>query len=229
MNASLYRVEVDCPVCRETFSTSRVRSKFCVVESRDTDFCVYYKGCNPIFYEAAVCSKCGYAALYDRFTEIGPEDAGRVYSRFAGKWNGRDFGSERSIEDALDAYKLALYCSQLRKDVTADIFTSICMRMAWLYRIKGDTEEERRFLAHALEQYMVLYDRGDTPEKMDEITLIYLMGELNRRLGNADDAVIWFSRVVSHSMAGQKPLIVRMAREQWSMVRNTIKESGQDG
>ncbi|MFA6669909.1 MAG: DUF2225 domain-containing protein [Bacillota bacterium] len=223
MDSSFYRVEVDCPVCKESFATSRVRSKFCVVESRDTDFCVYYKGCNPIFYEAAVCPNCGYAALYGGFSEIGPEDAKNVHARIAGKWNGRDFGGERSIEDALDAYKLSLYCSQLRKDVTADIFTSICMRMAWLYRIKKDTKEENRFLAHALEHYLILYDRGDTPEKMDEITLIYLIGELNRRLGNADDAVIWFSRVVSHEMAKQKPLIVRMAREQWSVVRNIIK------
>ena len=204
------------------------QKQICVVVAGHLIFVYTTKDAIP-FLRSGSMLKVWLCSPNDRFTEIGPEDAGRVCSRFAGKWNGRDFGSERSIEDALDAYKLALYCSQLRKDVTADIFTSICMRMAWLYRIKGDTEEERRFLAHALEQYMVLYDRGDTPEKMDEITLIYLMGELNRRLGNADDAVIWFSRVVSHSMAGQKPLIVRMAREQWSMVRNTIKESGQDG
>ena len=190
MSRPLYRVNVTCPVCGASFNTSRVRSKSCVVESRDTDFCVYYKECNPVFYETAVCNRCGYADLYGRFNEIDPEEARDVRAKIEGKWNGRDFGGERSIEDALDSYKLALFCNQLRRSTTAEVFASICMRLAWLNRLKGDTKEEKRFLAHALEQYMALYDRGRTPEKMDEITLIYLIGEINRRLGSGKDAVM---------------------------------------
>ena len=81
-------------------------------------------------------------------------------------------------------------------------------------------KEEERFLAHALDQYMELYDRGRTPEKMDEIAgyVVYLIGELSRRLGKGKDAVVWFSRVVSHEMSKTKPLIVKWLREQWSLV-----------
>jgi uncharacterized protein (DUF2225 family) len=224
MNGPLYQVKVKCPVCGASFNTSRVRSKSCIVEGRDTDFCVYYKEYNPIYYEVAVCKHCGYADMYSRLNEIDPEDAGTVREKIEGKWNGRDFGGERTIEDALDSYKLALLCSQLRKGNPAGAVASICMRLAWLYRMKGDTKEEKRFLAHALEQYMELYDRGRTPEKMDEITLVYIIGELSRRLGKGKDAVVWFNRVVSHEMSKQKPLIVRMAREQWLLIRNTGQE-----
>lgn len=224
MNSPLYQVKVKCPVCGASFNTSRVRSKCCIVEGRDTDFCVYYKEYNPMYYEVAVCRHCGYADMYSRFDEIDPEDAGIVRAKIEGKWNGRDFGGERTMEDALDSFKLALFCAQLRKGTPAGALASICMRLAWLYRIKGDAKEEKRFLAHALDQYMELYDRGRTPEKMDEITLVYLIGELSRRLGKGKDAVVWFNRVVSHEMSKQKPLIVRMAREQWLLVRDTGQE-----
>jgi uncharacterized protein (DUF2225 family) len=221
MNGPLFKVEMKCPVCGVSFYTSRVRSKNCVVESRDSDFCVYYKEQNPVFYEAVVCPKCGYAALRGSFADLDPEEARDILEKTGGKWNGRDLGGVRTVEDALDSYKLALYYGQLKKNTPAEAFASICMRLAWLNRIKGDVKEERRFLAHALEQYMVLYDRGKTPEKMDEVTLIYLIGEINRRLDRGKDAVMWFGRAVSHKGAKQKPLIVKMAREQWSLVRNT--------
>ncbi len=224
MNSSLYQAEVKCPVCETSFSTSRVRSRSCIVKDRDTDFCVYYKGCNPILYEAVVCTQCGYAALYERFNDIEPGDAEKVYEEIAPKWIKRDFSGERDIEDAIDAHKLALYCGQLRKNTPADMVASICMRLAWLNRMKGDTEEEQRFMVNALKQYLILYDIGKTPEKMDDITLIYLIGELNRRTGNTTDAVLWFNRVVSHGAARRKPLIVKMAREQWSTIRNIAKE-----
>jgi hypothetical protein len=220
MDNSLYQVKLKCPVCGAAFKTSRVRSKSCAVESRDTDFCVYYKDYNPILYEAAVCAKCGYAAMLGSFNEISPEDARTVHAKISGGWSQRDFGSKRSIEDALDAYKLALYCCQLRKSISIGVLASICMRLAWLYRMAGDLKEESRFLGYALEQYGKMYDRGKTPEKMDEITLIYLIGELNRRLGKSKDAVVWFSMVVSHKMSRKRPLIVKMAREQWSLVRS---------
>lgn len=223
MKNPLYQVNIECPACGTHFNTSRVKSKFCLVEKRDTDFCVHYRDYNPIFYEAAVCIECGYGAPCSELSNIEPEDAKEAYKSIAPRWNGRDFGGERGIEDAIDAYKLALYCSQLRKGSVAGVLASLCMRLAWFNRLKSDGEEEKRFLANALQQYLVLYDQGRTPEKMDEITLIYLIGELNRRLGNAEEAVTWFNRVVSHKTARQKPLIVRMAREQWSLVRNTVK------
>ena len=229
MNNSLYKVKLKCPVCGNTFTTCRVRSKKCLVESRDTDFCIYYKDCNPIFYEAAVCVRCGYASMLGCFKEISPEDAQTIHSKLASGWTQRDFGGERSIDDAVDAYKLVLYCLQLRRSIPDDISASVCMRLAWLHRMAGDSKEEQRFLSLALERYSEMYDKGKIPEKMDEITLVYLIGELNRRLGNAKDAVVWFSMAVSHQTSRRKPLIVKMAREQWSLVRSQKEGRNQDG
>lgn len=224
MNNSLYQVKLECPVCQAAFVTSRVRSKKCIVEDRDTDFCVYYKGCNPIFYDAVVCEECGYAAMFDSFSNISPEDAKAVYDKLYGKWIHRSFDGERTIEDAMDAYKLVILCGQMIRNVPNNMLASACMRLAWLYRMTGDVDQENRFLGYALEQYSQIFDRGKMPERMDEITLIYLIGELNRRLGNQKDAVMWFNMAVSHEESSKKPLIVRMAREQWSRARNRKEE-----
>ncbi len=220
MSDALFQVKLKCPVCGESFSTTRVRSSRCAVDRRDSDFCVYYKEHNPIFYEPVVCVRCGYAAMYSSFDEISKEDIRDLLVNIGAKWSPRDFGGERSIQEALDSYKLVLLCSQLRKGVTVGEFAALCMRLAWLNRIKGNREEEKRFLGYALEHYMSVYDTGIMPENMDEVTLIYLIGELNRRVGNGREAVEWFSRAVSHQMSKEKPLIVKMAREQWSLVRN---------
>jgi len=54
---------------------TKVKSKDCVVASRDSDFCVYYESVNPLFYEVWVCEHCGYAALQERFENISPIEA----------------------------------------------------------------------------------------------------------------------------------------------------------
>jgi len=46
---SLYNKSVVCPVCQNKIEVTKVKSKDCVVASRDSDFCVYYESVNPLF------------------------------------------------------------------------------------------------------------------------------------------------------------------------------------
>lgn len=224
MQKALYQTERECPVCGVTFKTTRVKTSHCFVERRDSDFCVYYKGHNPIFYDVAVCPKCGYSALMKNFSDIAEDDAKNIYQKVGNRWKQRDLGGERSLQDAIEAYKLALYCSQLRKRISHIYTAALCMRLAWLYRYVGDKEGERRFLSHALEQYYLAYEKENLPEYIDEITLIYLIGELNRRLGNYKEAIAWLSKAASHPTRTQKQGIENMAREQWYLARKQAEE-----
>lgn len=70
----------------------------------------------------------------------------------------------------------------------------------------------------ALEAFVTSYES----EKLDsesgkEIETIYLIGELNRQLGNYQEAVKWFDMTVRHEFAFKNRLIVTYAREQWAL------------
>ncbi|MEC0346694.1 DUF2225 domain-containing protein [Peribacillus frigoritolerans] len=54
--------------------------------------------------------------------------------------------------DAINTYKLASYCGALKKEKHI-ILAGICLRIAWLYRIKQNKEQEERFLKFALKEY----------------------------------------------------------------------------
>jgi uncharacterized protein (DUF2225 family) len=58
---------------------------------------------------------------------------------------------------------------------------------------------------------------------MSEIKLTYLIGELHRQLGDYNQALRYFSRVVEHPMKASEPQMVRTARDQWQMMREEMK------
>ncbi len=54
---------------------------------------------------------------------------------------------------------------------------------------------------------------------MDEFTCMYMIAELNRRLGDYDEAIKWFNRLVSSQDARKNKLIMEMAREQYYITK----------
>ncbi|MBA1334883.1 MAG: hypothetical protein HPY66_0504 [Firmicutes bacterium] len=229
MDNALYQVKMNCPVCGVEFRTTRVKTSRSIVESRDADFCLHYKFENPMLYEAVVCPMCGYSSIYNSFSSIDEKDVNRIFEGIGRKWKQRDLGGRRTLDDALDAYKLVLICSQLRRDKRPGTFAQICLRLAWINRYKEDRAEEKRFLQYALEHYREAYQHERLMDKSDEIAVIYLIGELNRRLGHYNDAIKWFSQVVSHEARHNKPIIEKMAREQWSAARQQAEEDRKNG
>ncbi|NLI57273.1 MAG: DUF2225 domain-containing protein [Clostridium sp.] len=218
MEEALYNKSITCPVCDKKIEVTKVKSRSCIVSSRDTDFCVYYKTVNPMFYDAWVCEFCGYAAQSDRFEEISSSNAQKVIKEITPRWKKRNFTGVRSAEKALEAFKLALYNAQMIDSKPSD-YTKICMRIAWLYRILKD-EREDKFLKYALKFYYEVYEKEDLPAgKMDEFTCMYMIAELNRRLGDYDEAIKWFNRLVSSQDARKNKLIMEMAREQYYITK----------
>jgi len=132
---SLYNKSVVCPVCQNKIEVTKVKSKDCVVASRDSDFCVYYESVNPLFYEVWVCEHCGYAALQERFENISPIEAKIVKENISKYWKPRSFCGERDVDKAIEAFKLALYnlCKISPKPIE---YAKVCLRIAWLYRMK---------------------------------------------------------------------------------------------
>lgn len=224
MSQPLYNKSVVCPVCEKEFKTLKVRSSAVKILKRDEDFCTYYQDINPIFYDVFVCPECGYAAMEKYFETISPMSVKDIKEKVASKWNRVDYCAQRTIEDAINCYKLSLYCSLIKGDKSS-IIAATCLRLAWLYRYKGEKEEEKRFLKSALENYIKAFNTENFPiGKMTELELMYLIGTLYYKLGSYKDAIQWYSRVVSHPQRRFYPVIISMAREQWYKLREANEE-----
>ena len=221
MDDNLYNKELVCPVCSKKFNVTKVKIKACKVDRRDTDFCVFYQGINPLFYDAWVCENCGYAAQADKFLNISGKEADILLKKLAPKWKKRSFEGERSGDAAIEAFKLVLYNHQLR-GLRASELAKVCMRIAWLYRIQEDAKEHD-FIKFALKYYLETYENERFPvDKLDENTCMYIIGELNRRANNYEEAVKWLSRLISSPEARRNPALIEAARDQYQLVRNKL-------
>ncbi|MFZ5989023.1 MAG: DUF2225 domain-containing protein [Bacillota bacterium] len=224
MSDFLYSKSIVCPVCKGKIDVTKVKAKECVVSSRDTDFCIYYENINPIFYDVWVCEHCGYAAQGDKFESLSANEAKVIKESITPLWSPRKFCGERSIDKAQEAFKLALYNLHKISGKASD-FAKVCIRIAWLYRLQKD-EREIEFLKHALKYYYETYEKEDFPVgKLDEVTCMYMIAELNRRIGDYEQAMSWFSRVISSSDAKNNKILMENAREQYHLTKEQKAKS----
>ena len=215
----LYSVKETCSYCEKEFETSRVRSSLKKATFSDTDFFVRYKYANPDYYVVSICPHCGYAKSENFSSVLSPAVRTRFELTIVKNWNKRDYGGERTWEDAVTTYKLALLCAQIKNEKERDI-AGLLHHIAWLYREKGDTEQEIRFLDNALASYVKVYELEGA--EVNNARLMYLLGELNRRLGRYNDAVKWFSRVVNDKKIMDSAMI-RASRDQWAETRENMR------
>lgn len=109
----LYRIQVTCPCCDQSYETSRVRPSFKKALRSDSDFCGYYRPeANPDFYVVRVCLRCGYASTEHSLGQLNERQKQAYRERLSSRWTSRDYGGERSLQQAMDCYKLALMTFQ---------------------------------------------------------------------------------------------------------------------
>lgn len=199
--------------------TSRVRPSFKKAVRTDADFCAYYKDDNPDYYVVRVCPKCGFASTENSAMRLTDKQKTLLKEKITVRWIERDFGGHREWETALETYKLALLCAQTIGD-TERITASFLQHIAWLYRYKGDHEQEQKFLKFCLESYILVYEKEGVGS--NNAKLLYLIGEISRRIGKFNDAVKWFSRVINDKKIMDAAMI-RASREQWSVLREQMQ------
>jgi uncharacterized protein len=217
----LYDKKYTCSMCENSFTTKKVRSRFVKVLRFDTDFAPLYADGfeNPNFYYINVCPDCGYS-FSDDFSHYFPPGAKQIIQeRICSQWVPHNYGEERTIQEAVNTFKLAAYCSMLKKEkhiVSAGLY----IRIAWLYRSSENHDQEMRFLKLALKEYTESYSTGDFKgTQVSELRLMYLIGELSRRVGQTQDAVRFFSRVIEKQRQSAEPQIIALAKERWQEMR----------
>lgn len=220
--SSLYEKDVRCPVCNCIIKTKVVKSSATRILSKDSDFFLRYGDINPYFYDVWLCNICGYAATKTDFEKIRDSDAEIIQKNISIKWHGKVYPEYFDVYTAIERYKLSLlnYCIINAKSSKKAMN---CLKIAWMYRLINDNENEQIFLNEAVEGFTKAYSSENFPiYSMDKFTVLYLIGDLSRRCGKADDASSYFSRVIVDPTCPQK--IKELAKDQRELMKMDAKK-----
>ncbi|MBZ4664330.1 MAG: hypothetical protein JG776_2048 [Caloramator sp.] len=215
----LYEKTILCPVCSTEFKSKALRNGKTRRVGSDTDLMPIYQGPNPLFYDVHICPSCGYSALNQYFEKVKQEQALLIKSVITPKFRPKNYPEVYDENIAIERYKLALLNAVVKKAKSSEK-AFICLKIAWMYRLLQNNSEERKFLEQAYVGFKESFETEAFPIcSMDNYTLSYLIGELARRLGDNDEALLWFSKVIV--TPGVNPRLKEMARDQ----KDLIKES----
>lgn len=218
----LYDKKLRCLYCDANFITKRVRQSRVRLIKRDADFCHQYEGENPYFYEVNVCPHCGFA-FTDSFSPLRPEKKEAIKKEYLARIEVLDLCGPRKPQAALLSFKLGLLFANFLEEPMTTI-AGLLMRIAWFWRYQGKEEEEKKYLAKALEVYEKTYLTQDLDRlPMGKTKLIYLIAELNGRLGKYEEARRWFNMLFSEKNVA--PSLNKLAREQWEEYKALLKSS----
>jgi hypothetical protein len=214
----IYDAEKECPICLGNFKVTRTRVGLSLT-GMDPDFRMRYEGVDPIHYLIWVCPHCGYAAQEDCFSSLGDNARAAILKALEGKTVGVNLQGERTLEQALVSYKLALYFGDLR-NLPASKIGGLYLKMAWLYRDKQEADLEQVCLAKAAECYTRAYSNERFPiGKMTENTLVYLIANLLDCIGETKQAVTWLGKIIGSKEKSGEAKIYSMAQDLWYRIK----------
>jgi len=232
-NDPIWMKEVQCKACDAKFKTPRIKSSFLKAKSIDSDFHKVYENLNPLYYAVTACPECNYAARDEDFDKQGLEYYPEVINiALAIKKSGKNIkfanARETTPEEAINKHLIAISFYRHFKPENPNTIAGLYMHIVWMYREMGNETKEKEYMQHALEYYIKTFEKGSfIPEKIGEPGIIYIIGEMNRRLGNYPEAVKWFSRAVKHAQIGMFANIEHLTRDAWEKITEE-KRKGQN-
>jgi uncharacterized protein (DUF2225 family) len=185
---ALRQIELRCPSCGHEFSSQTVTSTNAFGGKR-TDFHERAAGTQPLPFQVHMCDKCGYSGAERDFTEqteISPLVREHVWAELSPHVGGVASGSEK--------YEAAAKVAEWQ-GADQRCIGDLWLRAAWCCVDEGDVEAERYFRRHAAWAFEQALEFYDTVPRDERAVLVYLVGELWRRIGDVKQANAWFELV----------------------------------
>lgn len=210
----------ECPVCNTHFTSKKVRTSKIAVEKRYPDYYTEYKGENPTRYGVIVCPVCGYSAFEGDFSSITEAEKEIIIQAICMNWKGKNYTGKRSLKDAIEAHKLALLSYDLRR-YKSSVIGKVALRISWFYREAKDYKNESHYKKIVLDRF----ERAFLEERLDdngdeELTIMFLVGELLRQQGDFVNAIKWYDRVLKEPRIKSKRHLEKRVRDQWTVARD---------
>lgn len=209
----LFEKSYTCPVCDTEFKSKMVRTGKAKLVSADTDLRPKYQGIDPLKYDAVLCPKCGYASLNRYFNFVMSNQAKLIKEQISASFQYEEPEDEKvySYDEAITRHKMALLNTIVKHGKTSERAYT-CLKLAWLYRGKREElmntdhaieeeeellKEETECLVNAHEGFETAFGKEAFPMcGMDQYTVMYLLAELARRIGNIEESKRWISKVL---------------------------------
>lgn len=218
----VYEKQFECPVCEVAFAAPVARFGKSRIVSQDTDLKQNYEPFDPTAYDVVVCKDCGYAESVTSFEKVLPEKTKeQLLEIVKPDFKGRTYPMELTTEMSLERFYIMLVCNEVKKG-NFGIRAYSYLKMAWICRNAEDIRESE-YLRQALENFKLALQKETPPiAGMDESAVSYIIGELERRMGNDDEALRWFSTIVSSR--GAEGRIKDRARDQKDLIMQGRKK-----
>ncbi|MGE5417259.1 MAG: DUF2225 domain-containing protein [Acidobacteriota bacterium] len=220
-----FEKDYSCPVCRMGFKSLSVRSSASYVSKQDSDFHVVYSGASPLHYTVVVCPICNYSASAATFNDPLPTNVSEFIAKSlsAQRFQPLQLNKERTAEDALTCFQMAVQVAQLKQAKPGQV-CGLLHATAWVCRELNLEEAETLYLQEALTAYMNAYENESSPPgNLDQLSFMYLIGELHRRLRKFDESVYWYNKVITDKDIKKNVRLDKLTREQWQLARQQAK------
>jgi uncharacterized protein len=187
----LRRAYKECPVCRHTFRATYVGTY--VTVGRETDLCPKFPGrlsdaARLIQSGVTMCPACSFAAGEDfGALDLSLDEREDIEERLKDDGLLKVF---RTSPPPWLAFHAAEVCGQERA-LSARELGDLCLRASWVCRKERERPFESTFQLRAVRYFMrALREERLLGRELSVTT--YLVGELNRRLGNHREALNWY-------------------------------------
>lgn len=214
----LYLKKCTCPYCLKTTETKRVLSRHIRVASTDFDGFIRHLGVNVYLYEPVQCSHCRFF-FHESFGKLSPDVRATLQDHILPTLPVLPFAStERTIEQAIQLYKLCLYTAQVTEQKPA-IQAMLGVRLSWLHRLTGQQTEEQLWASRAIEKYVSLYENYTSVKEsgLPEDILLLRIADLYAVTQDKEQARLWYGRLFQSQEATDK--IKKDARTHWEWVQ----------
>lgn len=220
-----YTKRFTCAFCGTQFYSLVIKSKYIQLEKTDSDFCPHYRTYNPMFYETAVCPQCGYAFTPEMPAKLNDRARAKLAALLSVLKTPLRFDGERDLYLAIESYRLAFACLEAIGGKKSQL-GKLYLKIAWLYRTAGQESEEREYCEKALFCFLESYRTEQSTDPKLELNLLYLLGDLNYRLGRTDLAMRWLGTILAHPKRQTNPKILERARELIYEIRQSKSQDG---
>lgn len=209
----IFEKSYTCPVCDHEFKSKMIRTGKVRLAGADSDLRPRYMGVDTLKYDAVLCPKCGYAALNRYFNFIMTRQAANIKEQISKNFTYQpESGKIYTYDDAIMRHKLALLNTVVKNGKNSERAYT-CLKLAWLCRgkremllqqadhdkeeVKNLVAEEKELLTDAYKGFESAFSKEDFPMcGMDQYTLLYLLAELARRIGDNEAAARHVSKVI---------------------------------
>ncbi|MCL2169000.1 MAG: DUF2225 domain-containing protein [Defluviitaleaceae bacterium] len=205
INNIVYAKKFNCPVCLGIFESYVVKTGKTRLEGIEYDLRSVYTPIEPLFYDILSCSLCGYTGDTKTFDRISNKQVELLLTELKPHYKHQEYPIEPSVEQAIDRYKLALLTATIKKGKQGEK-AYFCMKLTWLYRIKGDDPlNEKKFAILTIKGLTRALEEERTPIMgMEEVTILYIIAAFSKFLGNNKNALKILSSIITSRKSSER-------------------------